>query len=793
MKATRDIFKSLTAVAGLVIVAALFFSCSDDAPDVPSAQESTLELSEQQVEIGSDGRYYSVTMQVNDADLSLQDVHATTDADWIRLEADTISRDGRLTFYVKPNTGTRSREGIIDLTLNSQLTIHNSQFTVHQRCEAEDDANALNGDSITRKARVGCGYNMLIDYMNPECVTEPILDYEKLVQAEQTWGTIIAEEGRAEQSLSYHSSYSIEEMQSWMSKQSSTEVDFLFVNKSVSKFQSTSDYDLSQLTFGYSSLSKVVATRYVDEGKVQSIIRQGGDIFTDDFREMYNEVNSNPTADNVRQMVQKFGTHLVTYADLGGRLDYSVNFRSEETSHETVEKYLKYKNGQKKEDKETREAAHAIINSGGLNFDIYGGTETAITALQNHANTKDSYGQVDPGVLGEWLNSIKASDPQSVSLVRTMMQPIWQLFSNQKARVEIINHILALAYSEAGEVGTRLQELGLDNYYRLIVSDAMQQFGSDANSTLVKIIYFEGLPKVEVCNEYVPELRGDRRVTIFYPIYKGKTNIRRGFFLGDGENAPAEVTFDNVGGCYVRQLEKYGPGDRLDTLYYIDGAFYPKNMGINVPEYQMTVKDETLDLPFNDNHYGVVKIGPGFWTRENIRENLYFGEPYDPSDPNCDEYDYYEDVINGMLYSDVYYGAYVPTAFENYFESKTDATGKRAYWFLPCEADINTLQRYVGNNCKALFPGQQSGFEAQFAGYFGYYDDMNGGAPFSVGWEELRYYGQYCFIVAKDDRQSQALILSPDYTIKKSSVNLTHTNWYPIRAFRLSSYVHPKE
>jgi hypothetical protein len=374
-----------------------------------------------------------------------------------------------------------------------------------------------------------------------------------------------------------------------------------------------------------------------------------------------------------------------------------------------------------------------------------------------------------------------------------MMQPIWQLFTNQKARVEIINHILALAYSEAGEVGTRLQELGLDNYYRLIVSDAMQQFGNDANSTLVKLIYFEGLPKVEVCNEYVPELRGDRRVTIFYPIYKGKTNIRRGFFVGDGENAPAEVTFDNVGGCYVRQLEKYGPGDRLDTLYYIDGAFYPKNMGINIPEYQMTVKDETLDLPFNDNHYGVVKIGPGFWTRENIREKLYFGEPYDPSDPDCEDYYFDEAIINGMLYANVYYGNYVPEEFENLFEAKIDATGRRCCWFLPNKGDINALQQYIGNNCKALFSNQQSGFEAQFAGYYGYYDDMGDGKTgFNDGLEDIRYNGQYCFIVTKDGRQSEALVLSPDYTIKKTPVNLMNTNWYPIRAFRLSNFIHPK-
>ncbi|UKK55476.1 MAC/perforin domain-containing protein [Prevotella communis] len=788
MKATKYFFKSLTAVAGLVIMASLCFSCSDDDHDVPPVEVTPLELSEQQVEIGSDGRYYSVTMQVNGSDLSLQDVHATTDADWIRLEADTISRDGRLTFYVKPNTGGRSRDGIINLTLKSQFSILNSQFSVHQRCEAEDDANALNGDSITRKARVGWGYNMLIDYMNPECVTEPILDYEKLVQAEQTWGTIIAEEGRAHQSLSYHSSYSVEEMSSWMSQQTTTEVDFLFVNKSVKKYQQTSEYDLSQQTFGYSSLRKVVATRYVDEGKVQSIIRQGDDIFTREFRDIYNQVNSSPTNENVRQMIQKFGTHLVTYADLGGRLDYSVNFRSEETSRETVEKYLKYKNGMKKEDKDTQTASHAIISNGGLHFDIYGGTEAVIAALENHASTKDRYGQVDPGVLGEWLNSIKTSDPQSVSLVCTTLQPIWQLFTNQEARAKIISHILALAYSEAGEVGARLQDLGLDNYYRFDVTNEMQQFGSDAGSTLAKIIYFQGLPKVEVCNEYVPELRADRRVTIFYPIYKGKTNIRRGFFLGDGENTPAEVTFDQEGGCYVRQLEKYNPDDRITTLYYIDGGFYPTSMGIEIPNYQMTVKDEFLKIQQHPD-YAIVKIGPGFWTRTNVEKRLYFGKRLSTT-----SWHYYEQEYQGVLYADVFYP-------RNPLMLQCDALGTadshtgdipEGYWYLPSTQELNALQQYIGRNPKTLFHRQQTGFEATFDGCMMYHDFLKNE---ELDNRTLRYQGEKCFIAFKNTRSDRAtggtaLMLSSDYSLRECPIEDVYDNWYPVRLYRDSKYRH---
>lgn len=785
MKTAKDILKSLTVVSSIVLTATLCFACSDDDFDAPSETPTPIELSEQQIEISSDGRYYSVTIKVDKADNSLQDIHATSEADWICLESDTVSSNGRLTFYVKPNTGARSRDGIIMLNLLSQ----NAEITIHQRSEAEDDVNALNGDSITRKARVGYGYNMLIDYMNPECVTEPIIDYEKLVKAEQTWGTIIAEEGRATQNLVYHSSYSIEEMSHWMSEQTTTEVDFLFINKSVKKFKSSSEYDMSQLTFGYSSLSKVVATRYIDEGKVQSIIRDGGDIFTKDFSELYNQVNNNPTADNVKQLVTKFGTHIVTYADLGGRLDYSVNFRSEETSRETVEKYLKYKNGKLKENKETKEASHAIISSGdGLHFDIYGGTDAAINSLKNHANTKDRYGQVDMGVLGQWLNSIKASDPQSISLVRCIMQPIWQLFSNKQARIEIINHILALAYSEAGEVGTRLQELGLDNYYKLDITDEMLRFGNDANSTLAKLVYYNNIPKVEICNEYVPELRGDRRVTIFYPIFRQQTNIRRGIFLGDSENAPAEVTFDNEGGCYVRplttEIEGYHPGDLLNTLYYIDGAFYPSSLGIKIPPYTMTVRDEYLRL-FNHNgidgngNYPIVKIGCGFWTRMYVDSKLGF-----LNENGRRAEDIYDVHGRNVLFAEVF----------NYAEADAMNISNftihdKNHWYLPSSNDMNALLQYVGKNPKALFKNQMSGFEVDFCGYVVRQDVLTGTRPDDI---DIGYVDQLCLIAFQDDNSyGTALLIKPDYTWETAPITQRFKNRYPIRPYRRQNYKHP--
>ncbi len=755
-------------------------SCSEsNEMPVPQESEQVIKLSEQQVNILHDGRYYRI---VGTSD-SLNHIRVYTDDTWLNLDADTLSASGSLTFYIQPNETNKSRNGYIKFRLNEEVLPQ--QVEIHQSCEAEDDENALS-DSITRKARVGYGYNMLIDYMDSKSVTEAIFDYNKLLAAEQTWGTIIAQEGRSIEDFKYHCAYNIEDMASWLSEQTTTETKILFYNKKVQKFNTISEASYGQQTYGYSSIEKIVATRYLDEGKIESLNRQGYNLFTDTFYKIYQKVNSNPSEQNINELTTKYGTHFITYADLGGRLDYMCNFKAKETSKESVERYLKYKNGKQAKSQESEEASHNICSAGGLSFDIYGGTDKAINSIKASAETKDRYGQISSSCLGGWLNSVNAKNSSSLALVSCQLKPIWQLFSSQGARTKIISHILNLALSEAGDIGSRLQQLGLDNFYRLDVSNEMLEFGKESNATLVKVGYYNHIPKVEICNEYVPEIRGDQRVCIFYPIYKNQANIRRGIFIGDSSNPPSEVMFDNEGGCYVRPLEGYKIGDKLTTLYYIDGAFYSTDMGIKMPDIKLDIQSHFIDFK-GGTKYAAVKIGSGYWTRQNIKDELMFGEPVDPSDPDCYDYYIYEVTQNDMLYANIFYGnsPAFRESLPGVFDDQEDALGNRIHWYIPRDKDILALEKYLGKNHKALFKDQQSGFDAQFAGYIGAHDVFTG----KNIRDELHYNGSYCFITSKEvaKNSGQALILAPNYTLQRKTIEKKDDNLYPVRAYR-SSY-----
>lgn len=764
------------------LLSLLMAACSDHE-DVfnPQDESAMLKLSEQKIQVLHDGRYYLITAESD----SLAHIRVSSSNEWVKLDADTISTSGVFTFYVEPNEGDRGRDAQIRFSLNGELLQEN--LAIHQNSEAEDGDNAVS-DSITRKTRVGYGYNMLIDYMNPNCVTEPIFDYGKLLAAEQSWGTIISQDGRSVENFKFHCAYSIEDMAAWLTEQTTSETNFLFYNKKVQKFKQVSEFALDQQAYGYSSLEKIVATRYLDEGKLESLIRQGNNLFTDDFYALYQQVNASPNSEIVRKFVEKYGTHYVLYADLGGKLEYTVNFKAKEVNKETVERYLEYKNGKQVESSSSQSASHNICSKGGLNFEIYGGSEKAIKELKATSEISDRYGQVSAPMLGNWLNSVKESDLSSVDMVSCKVKPIWQLFTNSTARGLIISCIVEMANQAGGDLTKRLQELSLDNFYKVNIDSKMLEFANSATTTLVKVGYFDGLPKVEICNEYVPEIRGDRRVSIVYPIYQCQTNIRRGVFLGDGDNPPSEVMFDEEGGCHVRPMAGYGRGDKISTLYYIDGAFYTEDMGIKMQNVSLNVEDYMASF-YDKTTYPVVKIGPGYWLRKNVTGRLYFGEPKDPLDPEC--YDYYskEDFENGMLYANVFCGTKlsVRESFPGVFDAEEDASKEhRIHWYVPRNRDVIALQNYIGKNCKALFPNQQTGFEAQFAGYIGGHDVFTG----RTIRDELHEYGKYCMIAAKETEKGsgQALILAPNYTLQRKDIQKDDDNAYPVRPFRSSYY-----
>ena len=685
------------------IVAALplLVACHDDDAEDIQTPAVAVALSESEVAIGPLGRYYTVT--ISEATSGDSVVKATPMADWIEVD-EILSSSLRI--YVHPNTDESRRETTVLI-----MTAHGgtATLTVTQRSEADSDDNALpTGDSLILQGRVGFGYDLTQDYMDVKSATECVFDYNQLLLAERDYGTIIAQERRNRIDYTLHTAYSIAEMAENLMSEQTDGVKFLGLSRKLTKYKSVKTFQSDKQSYGFAKISKTVATRYIDMGKIDALIREGRtNIFTPDFLSCYEAVLQNPSDETVEKLVKKYGTHVVTYADLGGRLEYTINFKAEQVSRDEMERTMKYKNGNLKDsDTQRRKTQLNNINSS-MDVTVYGGSEETRTALQKASPTTDTNQQIPTALLAAWTYTI-VNNPDSfanLAMANCRLTPIWQLFPQEVHRNAVLSYIQRMS-ERLMLSADELLKTGLYGYRRFNVADLQtDKFGTDANSTLVKVGYVNNIPMLEICNEYVPEIRGDKRVTIIYPISSGHmANIRRGIFAGNRDNPPCEVSFDDEGGCYISQLEGYKAGDSLKTLYYIDGALYDNDMNVPMQDAKVDVRNQQLDYveacKYNSpkGTLPLVKIGPFYWTRQSVIAGYYY--PF----------------MGGRL-SISQLKNFKPNEL-NFYDYQVKPFGKeKDEWFFPTINDMKILLSYFGNNIKPIFPNQQSGFDLSFDGY----------------------------------------------------------------------------
>ncbi len=796
------------------IAALLMAACSDnDEPIVPNPipDRWTIGYDEAQTTVTRYGRYHTLSLTLPEG----KEVIASCEASWLHLSADTVYTDGYLDFFADANTDARSRTADIIFTSVTQAD-KRFALTITQHGEADNADNAMED-----LYHVGNGFDAYAEYQSDKSLKGVVIDMNSLKgwAGEQTFQPV-QDQGRAELIFEVFTSHSLREMSSKLSETTQKSTNLLFYRKTVERIKNVCTTKIDDQILGYARMQKIVATRSIDEGALKYIVdkcntRATEDLpFTAEFRKTYNDILNNPSQRDglIETMIKTYGTHLVTSASMGGSIDYAVTFsRFVSTSiSENIERQCEQVFG-KNTGEDNRDFSKSITSE--LNtsntFQMMGGGESARKALQTSIDNITKADQVLPAEqIQEWLASIQSSDlateqgRQKLAVVNFHFIPIWQLFP-ESLHAAIQEGIIKQGEKSNNNSIFSNNELGTDNY-ELSLPYMRQKFGIDnfstaTNATQARIIYQGKTPVVEVCNEYVPKIRGDRRIPVYYPIRQGVAQIGMGIFPGDGEgNAPAQLIFSD-GDCYVNPIDGYGSHDRIDTLYYIHGRLYTDMYNTYVvPTAQCgyQVKDEYLSYFHATGKtidYPIVKIGSGFWARCNMKDEMYFGVPRNFNDPYS-KYYYEEEVKNGMLYANIYYGQYWYALDDNksvYGPDTDPITGNSLLWYLPMREDVDNLFAYLGHNAKAMFAGQPSGFEAQFAGYRGRYDILTGKI---FADSEGYYHGQdqICCIVSKDqDQNNYVHVLAGDYTIPVINPNASiNDNWFAVRLYRSANYHH---
>jgi hypothetical protein len=791
----RHIFKKIGLMMISFMAIITLAACSDDDTSIePGNELGELGLMYELPTIEKFGRYYAVDL--SPVDSLTETIEISSDAEWLEVTTSTLPEDGILEFRTSDNEGVKGRKAY--LTLTSTETHRSQTIEIYQRGEGDYDTNSTG--NVIDDFGVGWGYNAFEEYQSRKSICNQILDVSLMssISSDSTFQSI-QEVIRSNEEFEIVTAHSIQEMSSQLTKNMEKTSSFLGVKKTVNRMQKVCKNSLSENYMAYARLYKVVASKSVDYGAIDylvSTISPEKLPFTQDFKELYLDIiNAKNSArrDLIKKMLGTYGTHLIVEGLAGGSIDYVATFNSnyayefEKNAKSQCNKV--FGRSTNSNDTTVTKTVTSNINNE-YTFNIAGGSKEAINNLKKSITGLKKDDGLSNAMLQDWISSIYYSpaNKQNLEIVDFVFMPIWDLFADINVRNDIITQVLDIA-SQSNYKYTE-QELGLDNYMVDLTSTSFN-FDSNGGGSLVKVLYHKVKsnnteymePVMEICSEYVPKIRTDKRITVFYPIKNGRTSHSQGLFPGDGEgNRPAFLSFYE-GSCYVNPVDGYGYYDKITKAYLMHGNLYEQNYQVICTALTNTkVVDQQLQFVASNYKYDIVKIGSGYWTRTNIKETMFFGSREGRSF-KVRENVYTDSNKVPMLY------AYILNQDANfmyaqskiYGQTRDGETDLALYWYLPTFKDKEYLTQYIGNNTKPLFKNGVTGFDAQFCGYF----KTGSSQPTDA---------DNCYIAFKENATSTTkgytLILTPNYdwsTQEESAIN----KMFPVRLYRSRYFTYP--
>lgn len=806
------------AILFLLLGCLAFCSCSDDVSSPSSGGwKVSLAGDEQQAELPRLASYESFKVAVEGKDAH-EFVLMSSSEPWLKLRTDTLPEDGIVAVETETNEENTRREATVTFT-SADNPQHVATIKVTQLSKAD---NANNSDARAQMF-IGYGYDIYRRADNPMSVRtkEPILDLNELqwYSGSDTY-EVIHDSKNARMDMQYHTAYTLSQFSTDLTESSSE------TNRSITgSLEDCKDAlsycrstDTKEQNFGRGTILKTVASKVLDRGALDDLKRSGKlqYAFSAGFKEAYNALkrkSGTARINAIKDLLAEYGTHIVIQADLGGRIDYTFTMEKSMKVDNTAEMKweIDYTVGTLPASDRNVNYSDTVSSSKNARgaIKVTGGSKAMRDQLQQEIDGLSPKGHLSAESVVSWLASItyddNAATQENLDVVHFSLMPVWDLVDSN-LRNDFLNATLDMMSRSDYKLPDEMLSSAL---YKIdLTRSYVKNFSNASNATLCKTLYLntgtEMTPVMEVCQEYVPAIRTDKRVTIVYPIYNNRIRITQGVFLGDDIYPASKVAFGGSK-AYVVPLTLKDNKRTIETLYYVNGNFSTEASGLRFfteEERNWQVRDDVLMLKTTGSDaklykHPIVKIGSQFWTRENINHNMYF--TYKPEQTyNAPNSDYISaQILYTRFQYDVDYWFNLWNKWTYGYSPLKDLEGKpNTKWYLPTSGILADLYVYLGFNPKALFKGQCSGFEAQFCGYIGMVDVLHPSQKFSGG-NQLRYNNQLCVIASKDADNKvvpSILLLYPDYRWQQMYDTSTkvdeklYNNYYPVRLCRGTFY-----
>lgn len=575
----------------------------------------------------------------------------------------------------------------------------NKTLTVEQKYLGDYGGNAADIIETSNKIyAVGYSYDITGEWASPNSVKVEIFDTKQLI----TDGIESVNAAQVELSDYTVTGSTISEVSNKLTVKASVEGSYGgFKGEANASF----DMETSESnTYEYASTYFDVQKRRASLSKSpQSLIF---DYMTDDA---YNAINGLPVEtkrgkrnlyasgrEGFQRLISDFGTHVIVEAGLGGRLRRSLQVNTSEiTSAYDVKAFAKasYDGVVKAEasvDEHFKQSYKENAKHIRLTMSVLGGDEALATKLGDEKTfNAENY--------EAWKESVTKDNMALVNFSSESLVPLYELVDREAEGGEDRYKALK-SYMTDGSVAADFSTYKCGTVTEF---DIPSFEGAKYNETLIKDIYLGGQWVGQVCNEFIPNINRDERVTVVYPVVNNKARYNMGFFLGDDTHKPARVSWYGTNVA----VEAYEELDyKAATTVYLRGAsVLPK-----LPEGTTALKaekprDEYLEM--TDWKYPLVKIFNNVWTREEYH-----------SEPLMTKIDCLVEMDGKTIT--------VPRQFFMRYQIENYDTWFPAGWKVPTHLDYQDIQDKLVNNgfaqpVTALFNGGVTGFEVYLCGVEG--------------------------------------------------------------------------
>ena len=360
------------------------------------------------------------------------------------------------------------------------------------------------------------------------------------------------------------------------------------------------------------------------------------DLATEDWMTAtaYKNINGlNPrypsTKDGFAALIRTYGTHVVMSARLGGRIRQSLDVDiSKITTSYDLHAFAKasYEGVLAKAGGSVNDDFHKSYENNKNSMKVQVQALGGDTKLAKALVAKDGFTEAN---YSAWFNSVDGDNMALMGFVDDeSLIPLYELVDKSQypqRYQDLYDYMNGKEMAETFEDNSTY-DTGTVTAFRV------PSFGSSYNSTLVKDIVLGGQLVGQVCEEYIPAINRNKRVTVVYPVIGTTVRYNMGFFIGDDTHKPARVAWNGNETNIVEYPElDFGKVNML----YLRGATITAAPDTSLVVKQGSVEDEYLNGLYYDigtnggtggnitYPYPIVKIFDKIWTRINYNQSVW--------------------------------------------------------------------------------------------------------------------------------------------------------------------------